>query len=471
MRVGGMLGAYAAPERPACGQSINELGRSVGAFHGVSNAAWGRDGNHRRTWFPSARLSGRTCLVMALLGCLPVCACAQEVTSNEPSWLSHSTWSAVRDISGIPDGRTMRSPFLSHYGDTLYLSANTFPIRATAGVGLRPAVLLRLPGQPLPLPPGQLLFAYPKGVVDHRGTYHLFWGESSAPAAERRFRIPTVTSLWHAEWHHSGWSAPEQLLAGKLLRWGADQGTPVVDAAGRIHVLLTASLDELRDVSVHLRRKDDRWETRRINPAATYAALIPWHGDTLVAAFVAADSAIRSGTNNVFTTMTTDGGVRWSRPRLAGSFGTRLSTAPTLAVGGETLHLVWAQNLRGGAPPQVLRHQFSRDGGVTWQSAEDAPLLHDGELGFSLAASECEAASALIESIVSTDGATRVVVDEMRWAGREVQGAQLFPEHWITAGPRILALNGKFHMVGSTVVKRGEIARTVQSSRGACRAD
>ena len=427
--------------------------------------------------FPTASNVGSQSLlrVRILLWCIlfaPTTLTAQSTReraarSATPAHAS-SSWSPPQALGDIPDGKSIRSPFLSVHGDTVYVSANVFPINARAGLGNRAALLLRIAGTPIPLPPGDFVFGYPKGVIHQRGAYHLFWSESTESVAGPRLRIPTPTLIWHAAWQRGRWTQPERVMTARSLQWTADQGTPVVDSSGRLHVIVAGSLDGLHNSTLYVRMNGRRWELQRLPPAATYASITAWNGDTLVAAFVAADTSIKSGANNLFISVSTNGGKRWSRARLLESEGTNVATAPKFARGGHTLHLVWAQSLRGDGRPEVLRHRYSRTGGYSWLTAADAPLAREGQLGFVVAASACGATVALVESIAARDDRVRVVVDEVRWTGSAVQVSPLLPDAFVLASPAVLEINGKFHLIATSVGRQGEQASAVHLTRFAC---
>lgn len=378
------------------------------------------------------------------------------------------SWSAAETIPGIPTGSSIRSPFLARHADSIYIAANLFPVNALAGLWPRPAIVLRVPGNALPLPPGDFGFGFPKGVIDRYGTYHLFWSESTEPASERRFRIPTASSLWYSALVRGVWTAPQRLVKGSVLNWTTDQGTPIIDDADRLHVVITASLDGTRNATLYLRRLGKRWDIQQLSPAATYATIVPWHHDTLVAAFIAPEKANRSGGYLIYAASSTDAGARWSQPRRVASSGAAVATAPALVVGGRTLHLLWAQNTHGGTGPDALRYRYSKDAGRTWEAAEDGALLHEGELAFVAAASACGATAALIQSVAAVDEAPRSVVDELRWTGVAARGAQLFPADVALASPALIEIDGTFHLIAAAVRQRGTPAVAIHATRPSC---
>src|SRR3954470_4501164 len=68
-------------------------------------------------------------------------------------------WAVVGEIAGTPAGRTIRSPWMARHLDTLYATANLFPVDGSK-IGRRAAIILRQPGVPLALPEGDYLFAF-----------------------------------------------------------------------------------------------------------------------------------------------------------------------------------------------------------------------------------------------------------------------------------------------------------------------
>lgn len=448
-----------------------ESRRSGGAARGLA-AECGSVGTFVRQ--DNFALTRGTCARIALRMSLPIPilfghAEAQQRSGVSPGSLQISSWSVSDTLSGIAPGQSIRSPFLAHHGDTIYVVANLFPINARAGLLARPATLVRIPGGPVTLPSGTFGFGFPKGVVDRTGTYHLFWSESTEPQSSRRWRIPTASSLWHAELRRGMWSRPERLLTGTLLRWTPDQGRPIIDNAGRVHLLITASLDGLHDSSIHIRQVGSHWQIRRLKPDAIYAALVPWHGDTLVAAFVAADRLLSSGSSNVFVETSTDGGARWSKPRLLESgSSTSVATSPALVRDPHAVHLLWAYNAVGRASPGVLRHELTMDAGLTWQHGGDATLLRAGTLDFAAVTSGCGTTVALVESIAAAGGAATVVVDEISWGVMSPPARQLFPTYASIASPGVIEMGGTLHLVASAVRVHGSPAIAIHASRAVC---
>jgi hypothetical protein len=423
----------------------------------------------RRPCWLASRWSWHFIIALIGLSAPWIPADAQSHVSVLDSTLPSSpSWSAAENIRGIPAGKSIRSPSLARHGDSIYIAGNLFPVNARADLGPRPAIVLRVPGNALALPPGEFGFGFPKGVIDRRGTYHLFWSESTEPASQRRFRIPTASSLWYAALAHGVWTTPQRLVKGSVLNWTTDQGTPVLDDADRLHVVLTASLDGTRNTTLYLRRLGRRWEVQQLSPAGTYATIVPWHSDTLVAVFIAPDRETRSGGYSIYAASSTDAGTRWSQPQRVASSGAAIATATALVIGGRTLHLLWAQSVHGGSGPGVLRHLYSIDAGMTWDAAEDGALLREGEIAFVAAASACGATAALIQSVAAIDGAAHSVVDELRWTGVGARGAHLFPEYVALASPALTEVNGTFHLVAAAVRQRGSPAVVIHATRPSC---
>jgi hypothetical protein len=138
-----------------------------------------------------------------------------------------------------------------------------------------------------------------------------------------------------------------------------------------------------------------------------------------------------------------------------------------LVSAGRTLHLVWAQTLHGSLP-DALRHRISRDGGRSWEEADDVPLLRNGLLTVALAGAPCGAVTALVESIASTNGETRVLVDEIRWTGTGVRRAPLLAGNWATVSPAVISASDDFRVVATVLGRRGAKAITIDARSAAC---
>lgn len=352
----------------------------------------------------------------------------------------------------------------------MYVAANLFPISGAAPLGRRPISIFRLPGGALEAPAGRFLFAFPKGIVDLTGSYHLFWAEPDTLTHDpARWPASRLTSLWHSVFDGKAWSPPERILSGRSVYWAAEGGVAVVDAANRVHVVVPArpaTGPGYHPVVHHLRRVDGRWEQRESATSAVYASIAAWGRDSLLVAYVAADTGAQSDRNSVFSMASPDGGSSWGAPVLLSRSGSHAATSPVLIqLDDGMLHLVWLQRLPGGAASKSLRHWRSPNRGRSWERLADAPLPVAGEvIGFNAAADRCGTVQALVESF---DGG-RLLLHEIRWAGQRVEAGRLFPDFEMVGNAAIIAEENSVRVVGSAVRRSGDHAFTFTATREPC---
>ena len=67
------------------------------------------------------------CLVGIVLLCNAQLG-AQKVEQHFPDTTAVKGWTVLGEIAGTPVGRTIRSPWMSRHLDTLYATANLFPV-------------------------------------------------------------------------------------------------------------------------------------------------------------------------------------------------------------------------------------------------------------------------------------------------------------------------------------------------------
>lgn len=418
----------------------------------------------------------RSLFLSVLISLAGACAAKVPQPAEAPSAAAEATtcaavpagageWSRPVAVDGVPEGRSIRWPSLALRGDTAYMAANLFPIDPLAPVDPRPLTVLRLPGGPIGAPPGEHSFAFPEGVFDRAGTYHLFWGDPPSPGT-RLHNWPggPPSSLWHSSYDARGWSAPERILSSGHLGWAGERHAIAVDASNRIHLLVPTASPTGALRLAHLRGTGGGWERSEIPIATAYAGLVAWGRDSLLAVLVAPDPAARSDANSVLVATSSDAGATWSAPALLSPSGGRPATVPiALRAAGGALHLLWVQNRAGEFTAEALRHRVSRDGGATWTTLPDAPLTGE-PLRVQAVADRCGSIWALAESFTG-DG---VVLDEIGWRGENVAVRRLFPELVVAANAGLASDGCMLRLVWSAVARPGEDATTWTAERRVC---
>jgi hypothetical protein len=366
----------------------------------------------------------------------------------------------------VPIGRTIRAPYLIYRRDTLYVAANVLSIDG-GKIGRRAAVVLRQPGAPVPLPEGDYLFEYPKGVFDPAGDFHLLWGESREGRADDRV-FPRVTSLWHAVLHGRQWSQPERLIEGAFLDWTGDQGSVVV-VNGIVHVLVAGTFAQSRAKTLHFRQSGSVWQQHLVPISGSYATLATTGRDTLVAIVIARDTSIQGHPYSVMRSRSVDAGRTWDAAHVLNRAGSRLALAPHVTTDGRIVHLVWAEGTDGGVNShQTLRYTTSLDGGETWSAPSSSDPLREGQLRFSIGVARCGEVLAMIESLVTVGGNPSVVLDEVRLSPSVARPQQQFSSSRFAGNAGIIAIDDTFHLALTAATGANVPSQTIEAISPAC---
>ena len=384
-------------------------------------------------------------------------------------------WSAPVPVHGVPSNRSLQWPSLALRGETTYVVGNTLPIGGSArdSLGVWGVVILRFPGAPLIAPPGDFVFKYPKGAIDSEGRLHLVWG---APADRARVAQDhggdPPTSLWYARYDRGRWSEPERILEGTMLHWGDASSGPIVDAAGRIHVVTSGLLLRGRPAVVYNRRSGGRWTRHDIEVVATYAALAAWRRDSLAIAYTGPDPTVRT-TQTLVVTTSGDAGRTWSAPSTVVRAAPNSIFDVTLQHAAGGLHLVWVEGaVERGASQLLLRYRRGANGGRRWTTHPDAPLpTARHQLRFSAAASSCGSTIVITESIgraADSDSLT-LFLDEIRWMQGSVTTRPLFPQYALAGSTGVVADRRAFRVVFKAIVDSStSITPTLAAVSSAC---
>jgi hypothetical protein len=229
-------------------------------------------------------------------------------------------------------------------------------------------------------PPGDFVFAYPRGLVQG-GVLHLLWAEpDSATRTTNLYDWPgRLTSIWAASYSpRAGWSVPRQVFAGTLRAahrsLGATARTSTVEFGATV-----GSRGETSILTFTL--ADGNWTVRVIPaPGGLYPSVVQL-GSKIVAAYVAG-VADKGGDddNSVFITRSTNDGRSWDPPRRLSRSGRHAAFDTQLLVDriGQ-LHLIWRRGMGDtpdlfGQSPNVLGHMVSPDGGRAWTYPQELTL-------------------------------------------------------------------------------------------------
>ena len=255
-------------------------------------------------------------------------------------------WSAPANLPEMPGNQLHRWPVMTTVGDTLYLAANVYPIDGTA-VGARPIYLTRIPGGPIPAPPGDFQFVYPRIVAGANGDIHLVWAEFDSARHELLRWDDGATSLWHAVRTGDRWSEPRKVYTAEWLHWPKQGAIVTVDKSGTVHVVAmaasgpTGGFMHLKGTTAHAWSATKTPHTLRSFPKAAIHA----SGDSLVIAYVggSADSAA------MMVATSTSAGATWSPGTVVHRLAHRFAWEPRLIRSGSTLYLTWTESPSGGS--------------------------------------------------------------------------------------------------------------------------
>lgn len=350
-------------------------------------------------------------LVPALAACapwMPPLDCATAADWSDPSMLHASR-----------PGTTLRWPSVAITGDTFYVAANVFPSDTATALDRRPLTVLRSPGTSLGVPEGEFLFAFPKGVVDSRGAYHLIWAEPDSLIKDVRW-WPSLRlrSLWYATYDGKTWSPPEKLLDAKRIVLNAEHGVFISDRRNGLHLVLPTTGSDMRRTLTYLRKTEGTWHVRQFATVAAYASILAWRSDSIVMAYTASGTTLSGRGNAVSVHISPDRGVTWDAPVFVSEPDARDAAITLLAKTPEKLHLVWARR-DGTFNLTALVGRESRDG-AEWTRMPDVQLPHGGM------PIHLDAIDGAVTVIVEEFDGQRLSLREVTWRGARAQLRPLF---------------------------------------------
>ncbi len=389
-------------------------------------------------------------------------ACAQPM--SHPDCTAHrfsvplEDWSVPSLINASRPGRTLRWPSVAVVGDTFYVAANVFPAEPTTTLDQRPLSVLRVPGGRIATPQGQFLFAFPKGVVDSRGIYHLIWGEPDTLIADvRHWPGGPLKSVWYAAYDGRTWSSPEKLFETSRILLGAENGVIASDAHNGLHLILPTIGSDSRPTLTYVRRTGTAWEVRKFATGAAYASILAWGSDSIAIAYTAPDTTLSEDGNSVFVKSSGNRGAVWSEPQLISTSVARDATSPLLSRTGGRIHLVWGRRSSAFSLAALVAREL-RDGGM-WSPMSEAPLprgglrFHVGETGGSV--------TAIVEEF---DG-HRLTLREVTWRGGNAYSTPLFADLRHAASAGFAASPQTSFLLWSGSRAEGEVGSTFSSVR------
>jgi hypothetical protein len=211
---------------------------------------------------------------------------------------------------------------------------------------------------------------------------HVIWGETADTTARADIY---VTELWYARYGKNGqWSKPERILSAETIFWnGIVPALRLIDG----EPTLAVAAGEKATSTVHrgvafLRRVSGEWRTSWIStygPLPSDVIAVPSGRNRLTLAFIGTVIGLYgqpSQDNSVFVARSRDDGASWTVPvaieRLGTTRGYSLLLLPRT---DDTLHLAWAVDASANNQQSRLTRLVSSDGGATWTSRSDTPVV------------------------------------------------------------------------------------------------
>jgi hypothetical protein len=298
-------------------------------------------------------------------------------------------WSTPVVLMRGPDA-LFRIPVVAAADSVAYVitgpPAEAIPSRAPAGDRDRiPFRGVRVgDAAPIPPPPGNFAFVFPRAEMGADGALHVVWAEpadGTRPAPGQDLRLLKVTSLWHAVYHRGAWSAPRRIWEGAGVDWQPERGSSLVaDRAGGLNLAFSGEDRGGRWTLTYLRWLRGSWvrsEVGSVAPAGyTDLAVAPGGEVAIVYAAAHADSG-RSHVNALFLTRSTDQGRNWSDHRVIGGPGHWPAYEPRVLIDrGNVVHVTWQRHRAGSSRTGAFWHAATRDGGISWSGYDS--LAADG---------------------------------------------------------------------------------------------
>lgn len=379
-------------------------------------------------------------------------------------------WSMPSAIPGVPIGSALKWPSISQFGDTVYVAGNVLPTTRLRS-GPHPMTILRIPGRPLQLPTGNFEFAYPKGVFDSKGAYHLVWGEPVHPDSATWRYGAHISSLWHAVFKNDRWTEPVKIADAISIHWDTEQGAIATDSKNRVHVISPAETRPGPAVLLHTWETGSGWSNLEIPWLTAYASMVVWRGDSIVVCFAGENPSHSTGAHNLFITMSGDGGLHWSVPQPLNPGDGGVAVAPIVLVAGNELHVVSGQTAPGRLSSSMLKHWRRQAGGRGWDPLPSVALTRAQVIRFVAAGVRCGVVEAAVESLVGAGDSLRIVVDEARWAGDNASATQLFPDFRNATSVALLGVGNRFRLVAAVANPPAVSVGAVTATQDACSDD
>lgn len=387
----------------------------------------------------SANLFRHVTIILSLLG---ITSCGAR-TSNVRAEPSGAVDSSVVFPLPIPSTGQLRWPTAARFDDGWVIAANVFPSGLNTPIGHRALYLAHSRRGLLPLPEGDLLFAYPLVHVTPDGALHLFWSEGPASATPHGWPY-TLTSVWHATFASGRWTTPERVIGGTWLGWDSRAPQIATDDSGRVHLVVAAADSGRPEEIYHVMRDAAGWHRQGMGEHGGYPALASLPGGGLAMVLVMDDRNGRS--SGLYARLSADYGKTWSQPeRVLPITDTSTVYKTQLRVVGDSLYLGWiGAQTEEGTIWSLSRRRVTREGPANaWTVPVRSEPLSGTLFSVTFAVNGCGSIRALAELLAP---GMRAVVRELRVRDGRVVVEQPFGDTFTIApladrsGGRIIQL-------------------------------
>lgn len=229
-------------------------------------------------------------------------------------------------------------------------------------------------GQPLGLPPGKFVYAYPRAAVDSRGDLHAIWGEpDSLKEAERAefFEALQITGLWHSVFRNGRWSTPVRVFQAHDIRWDPVATSRLVsDKNMGLHIAFPISAVNAPEQIVYLHKESSGWVAKefRSETPAVYTDLAVGDNGQRALVFVAAPAPsgqVGEWTSNaIFLALSAGNGV-WTIPTQVSRSDQIPGYEPRVLIGNRNqIHVSWTKREDGKAGTELWHISSTNRGGL-----------------------------------------------------------------------------------------------------------
>lgn len=358
-------------------------------------------------------------------------AVALEPSGSNPS----RNWSKPSRVRGMPSGHVLRSPSITILGDTLYAAGNTLPVNISDSISSPSAIILRQPGMPLEMPPGDFLFVQPKLLVASDRTIHLFWAEPQSSikmVVSREWPPRALSSVWYATYTGSQWSDPVRLLENHRVAWGSGSNA-ALDSRGRPHLVVPGTGLNSRPQIVHLSWDGMRWRHHVVGAAASYASVLRVNGDSVVVAYSGLNTTDGNRRRGVFVLRKSNADVHWTDPQFIPLSNYSDWDANPSLIGGDSgrVHLLWS--VTGPEQRMSLEHFYTLSSGLIWQRQATALLPTGMVPSITLEQDKCGG----IVAVAEVFNGLQLQLVEVVWPGADVSIRPLFSSYAGAGSPAL----------------------------------